>query len=120
MCLFLLLHIFICLLSHNSVHSVLEQCIEEIFGFIPCWIMETLPKPIVWCNQWSWVNFVPFPDDMSSEDMSLSEDKSKLGTGDGMEEEFGVGLRDGGLGVGGRVEIGVLLPGDGNEERMGG
>ena len=51
-------------------------------------------------------------DDMSSEDMSLSEDKSKLGTGDGTGEELGVGLRDGGLGVGGGVEIGVLLSGD--------
>ena len=40
-------------------------------------------------------------DDMSSEDMSLSEDKSKLGTGDSTGEELGVGLRDGGLGVGG-------------------
>ena len=51
-------------------------------------------------------------DDMSSEDMSLSEDKSKLGTGNGTGEELGVGLRDGGLGVGGGVEIGVLLSGD--------
>ena len=51
-------------------------------------------------------------DDMSSEDMSLSEDKSKLGTGDGTGEELGVGLRHGGLGVGGGVEIGVLLSGD--------
>ena len=52
-------------------------------------------------------------DDMSSEDMSLSEDKSKLGTGDGTGEELGVGLTVlGGYGVGGGVEIGVLLPGD--------
>ena len=48
--------------------------------------------------------------------MSLSEDKSKLGTGDGMGEEFGVGLRDGGVRGGQGVEIGVLLPGD---ERLG-
>ena len=45
-------------------------------------------------------------DNMLSEDMSLSEDKSKLGTGDGTGEELGVEFRDGGLGVGG-VEIGV-------------
>ena len=36
----------------------------------------------------------------------------KLGTGDGTGEELGVGLRDGGLGVGEGVEIGVLLSGD--------
>ena len=51
-------------------------------------------------------------DDMSSEDMLLSEDKSVLGTGDCTGEELGVGLRDGGLGVGGGVEIRVLLTDD--------
>ena len=51
---------YLCLLSHYGVHSVLKQCIEEIFRFISGWIKETLSKAITWCNQWSRVNFMPF------------------------------------------------------------
>ena len=60
-CLFSLLHIFISFVCHYGVHSVLEQCIEEIFRVILGWIKETLSKAIIWCNQWSRIDFMPFP-----------------------------------------------------------
>ena len=61
MYLFSLLHIFICLLGHYGVYSVLKQCIEEILRPISGWIKETLSKAIIQSNQWSRVNFMPFP-----------------------------------------------------------
>ena len=59
-CLFSSLCIFISFIGHYGVHSVLKQCIEEIFRVISGWIKETFWKAIIRCNQWSRIDFMPF------------------------------------------------------------